>query len=133
MRPATNTWRRPMTGWWRRNPFYRRYMLRELTSIVIVAWALFLLCGVWHLAQGREAYEAWRALLARPAAIVLHAATFAAVLYHAWTWFQVMPKTLPFVRIGGRRVTDREIVGGGLAAAAIMSAALIAVALCLSR
>jgi len=28
---------RPMTGWWRRNPYFMRYMLREGTAVVVAA------------------------------------------------------------------------------------------------
>jgi hypothetical protein len=35
-----------------------------------------------------------------------------------------MPKTLPFVRLAGRRVPDRAIVAGAAAAAVVASLAL---------
>ena len=131
--PAIRTYRRPMTGWWKRNPWYRAYMLRELTSIVIVAYALFLLCGLYHLAHGPEAWNQWQARLASPLSIVLHAFVFVVMVYHAWTWFAVMPKTMPFVRLGGRRVADAAIVRGGLAAGIAAFAVLVALAYWLAR
>jgi fumarate reductase subunit C len=125
--PAIRTHRRPMAGWWRKNPFYLWYMLREASCVFIVGYALWLLCGVLHAVQGRAAYARWRALLDQPLSIALHAVTLAIVLYHAWTWFKVMPKTLPFVRVGGKRVADSTIVGTGVAAAAVLSALLFVV------
>jgi fumarate reductase subunit C len=116
-----------MRGWWRRNPFYRRYMLREATALFVALYALVLLVGLARLAQGREAYEAWRAALATPAALGFHAVALAALVYHAWTWFAVMPKTLPFLTLGGRRISDRAIVAAGAAAAVVASIALFAV------
>ena len=121
------TYVRPMHGWWRRNPFYRRYMLREATALFVAAYAVVLLVGLARLAQGRAAYEAWRAALATPAALAFHAVVLAAFVYHAWTWFAVMPKTLPFVTIGGRRLSDRAIVVTGLCAACVASVALFLV------
>ena len=44
------------------------------------------------------------------------------MLYHSWTWFKVMPKTLPFLRLGGKRVPDFLIVSSGIAASAVLSA-----------
>ena len=123
---AVNTYKRSMDGWWRRNPFYYGYMVRELSSVIIIAYALLLLCGVYHLVQGRAPYEAWIALLRQPLAIWLHVAALAIVTYHAWTWFKVMPKTLPFVRIGGKRVSDNAIIASGCVAAVILSALLFA-------
>lgn len=119
------TYVRPMRAWWRRNPFYRAYMLREATALFVALYALVLLVGLARLAQGRAAYEAWRAALTTPPALAFHAVALAAFVYHAWSWFAVMPKTLPFIRLAGRPVPDRAIVATGLAAAVIASAVLL--------
>ena len=119
------TYVRPMTAWWwRRNPFYRWYMVREASCVFITAYALELLVGLARLAQGRAAFEAWRESLASPGAVVFHVVTLAFVAYHAWTWFNVMPKTLPFVRLGGRRVPDRMIVVTAIGSAVAASIAV---------
>ena len=115
------TYVRPMRAWWRRNPFYRAYMLREGTALFVAAYAVVLLVGLARLAQGRAAYEAWRAALTSPLALGFHVVALAAFVYHAWTWFAVMPKTLPFVTLGGRRVSDRAIVTSGVIAACAAS------------
>jgi fumarate reductase subunit C len=54
-------------------------------------------------------------------------------VYHAWTWFKVMPKTLPFVRLGGTRLSDGTIVASGVVAAIVVSVVLFGVALWLAR
>jgi fumarate reductase subunit C len=115
---------RPVRGWWRRNPFYRAYIVREASCVAVIAYALMLLAGLACLARGREAFDAWRGLLASPWSIGLHLLALVLFLYHAWTWFAVMPKTLPFVRLAGRRVPDRAIVAGAAAAAVVASLAL---------
>lgn len=120
------TYVRPMAGWWRRNPFYLWYMLREASCVFVTAYALVLLVGLARLAQGRAAFDAWRDSLASPLAIAFHATALVLVLYHAWTWFKVMPRTLPFVRLGGLRVPDRLIVVAGVASAAAASIAVFA-------
>lgn len=119
------TYMRPMAGWWRRNPFYLWYTLREWSAFFLTGYALVLLSGLGRLVQGEAQYEAWRSSLASPAALVFHAVAFALVLYHAWTWFKVMHKTLPFVRIGGRRVPDRAIFAGGVAGSVLLSLLLL--------
>ena len=111
-----------MGAWWRRNPFYGWYMLRELSCVFVTAYAALLLWGLSRLVQGRTAYEAWRESLASPPALLFHVIALALVTYHAWTWFKVMPKTLPFITLAGRRVTDQAIVATGVAAAVIASA-----------
>ena len=119
------TYVRPMTPWWwRRNPFYVWYMVREASCVFITAYALVLLTGLFRLYQGQSRFDAWRESLASPGAIVFHAVTLVFVLYHAWTWFKVMPKTLPFVRLGGWRVSDQVIVAAGATSAAAASIAV---------
>jgi len=122
------TYIRPMGSWWRRLPFYRRYMVREATCIAVIAYALVLLTGLWRLTQGQEAFDAWRAALATPPALLAHVVLLAAFVFHAWTWFEVMPKTLPIVRMGGKRVADATIVRSGVAAATVASVLLLALA-----
>jgi fumarate reductase subunit C len=110
-----NTYKRPMAGWWKRNPFYLWYMLREASCLFITAYALVLLWGLYRLLQGRAFFEQWLNGLSSPIALAFHAAALVLVAYHAWTWFKIMPKTLPFVRVAGRRVPDAAIVAGGVA------------------
>ena len=50
---------RSMDGWWRRDPFFVRYMIREATAVFVAAYALVLLFGLVRLSQGEVAYEAW--------------------------------------------------------------------------
>jgi fumarate reductase subunit C len=122
--PAIKLYRRPMAGWWRKNPFYMWYMLREASCVFVAGYALVLLWGLFQLVRGQATFDAWRAALASPWSIALHLVALLFVLYHAWTWFKVMPKTIPFVRVGGKRVPDDAIIGAGVAAAGILSALL---------
>jgi len=59
--------------------------------------------------------------LTRPWVIVLNCMVLVLVGWHAWTWFEVMPKTLPFISVAGRRVSDRAIVTAGATAAVVAS------------
>ncbi|HYL25975.1 MAG TPA: fumarate reductase subunit C [Burkholderiales bacterium] len=114
------TYQRPVTAWWwRRNPYYVWYMVREASCVVVTIYALILLVGLARLRQGEVAYEDWLERLSRPWAIGYHALAFVLVSYHAWTWFKIMPKTLPRVP-----VPDRAIVAAGVAAIGACSALL---------
>jgi fumarate reductase subunit C len=115
------TYTRTMSGWWRRNPFYLWYTLREWSAFFLTGYALVLLVGLARLAQGEAQYEAWRSSLASPGAIIFHIAAMLIVLYHAWTWFKVMHKTLPFLYVGGRRLPDSAIFAAGIAASVVLS------------
>jgi len=52
------TYVRPMRGWWRRNPYFVRYMIREGSSVFLAIYALILLVGLWRLSQGQAAWDA---------------------------------------------------------------------------
>ena len=55
---------RPMQGWWRRDPFFVRYMVREATALSSsLVYAIVLLVGVVRLAQGEAAWNGWLAAL----------------------------------------------------------------------
>ena len=114
-----------MDGWWRRDPFFIRYMIREATAVLVVAYAAVLLLGVTHLAQGESAYERWLAALRSPWSLALHLVLFAGLVYHTWSWFQIMPKTMPPISIGGKRLQPAVITATGLVAAALASLALL--------
>jgi fumarate reductase subunit C len=117
--PAIKTYKRPVDGWWRRNPFYTWYMVREGSSVFVTVYALILLTGLWRLTQGQEAFDAWRASLASPIALVFHILALWMFIMHTLSWFKVMPKTMPFVRIGGKRVPDQTIINAGKIAAVV--------------
>jgi fumarate reductase subunit C len=116
---------RPMNGWWRRDPFFVRYMIRETTAVLVVAYAVVLLCGLINLARGEAAYDRWLAALASPWSLALHALLLAGFVYHTWSWFLIMPKTMPLLFVGGRKVAPAVITGAGLAIATIICLALI--------
>lgn len=120
------TYVRPMAGWWRRNPVFLIYMAREVTAVFVAAYALVLLAGLLRLAQGPAAFEQWLEGLRSPGSIAFHVLLFAVFAYHTWSWFTIMPKTMPPVVVGGRKLAPAAITALGLAASAIASIALYA-------
>ena len=107
---------RPMDGWWRRNPFFVRYMIREGSAVFLAAYAIILLVGLFRLSQGQAAYDAWFAALTHPLSILFHWLALLTVSYHAYTWWKVAPKTAPDLRFGGRPFPEMFITAGGLLA-----------------
>lgn len=120
------TYVRPMQGWWRRDSFFLWYMARELTAPFVALYSVILLITVMRLAQGRESFEAWVGSLRSDGFIILHVVLFLVFLYHTWTWFKIMPKTMPPVVVGGKRLAPAAITGAGIAAAAVFSIAMLA-------
>jgi fumarate reductase subunit C len=110
------TYVRPMDGWWRRNPYFVRYMVREGSSVFLAAYAVILLIGLLRLSQGPAAWDAWRGVLGQPLSIVFHWLALLTVSYHAYTWWKVAPKTAPDLRVGGRPLPEIVVTAGGVLA-----------------
>ena len=121
-------YQRSMKGWWRRDPFFVRYMIREVTAFIVAAYAIVLLVGVLALSRGAAAWNGWLAALRTRPSVVLHVLMLLAMIYHTWSWFEIMPKTMPALRVGGKRVAPATIIAGGLVAAVIASLALFGLA-----
>jgi fumarate reductase subunit C len=117
-----------MAGWWKRDPFFMRYMARELTAFAVAAYAIVLAVGVLRLSQGEAAWNGWLAALRSPGSVLLHLVLLAAMVEHAKSWFEIMPKTLPMIFIRGRRLAASTITRAGWAATLAVSAAVYALA-----
>jgi len=106
--------------WWLGASRYRRYMVRELTSLLIGAFAFTLIVGLWRLSQGAQAFAAWLDAMHSPAGLAFNGITLAAALYHSVTWFNVAPKAIS-VRIGVSRLPDSIISGAHYACWVLVS------------
>jgi len=96
--------------WWFGASRYRRYMMRELTSLFLGTYAITLLVGLWRLSQGAEAFNAWLAAMHSPPGVVFSVLMLMAALYHSTTWFNVTPKAMA-LRFGAYKLPDAIIIG----------------------
>ncbi len=120
---------RPMAGWWRKNPFFIEYMIHEATALFVALYALILLISVMRLADGPTAWNQWVEFLTSPLAVLTHMLVLVAFLYHTWTWFNIMPRTLPPIMVGGKRVAAATITRVGLACAAVACIGVLIIAI----
>jgi succinate dehydrogenase subunit C len=130
---ARRPYMRPMEGWWRRNAYFKKYMAREVTAFFVAAYALVLLAGLIRLSQGEAAFGEWLEGLKSGWSIAAHAGLFLVFLYHTYSFFEIMPKTMPPVVVGGKRLSRVAVTNLGLAAAGIASVAVLAIARILAR
>ena len=119
---------RPMGGWWRRDPYFVRYMVREATAVAVLVYTIVLTVGVVRLAQGEAAWNGWLQALRSPWSLLLHAVLLVSMAVHAKSWFEIMPKTMPMMVIGGRRVSAAAITRGGWVATLVASIVLLMLA-----
>ena len=111
---------RPMSGWWLKNPFYIKYMVREATSIFVGIYAVVLLEGLMAVAEGETDFNNWLAAMHSPLAIGFHIVALAAALYHTVTWFSVAPKVAPILFIGKKRIQPSAITAAQYVVAVIV-------------
>ena len=114
-----------MRGWWKRDPYYIRYLAMEATSLLIAAYTLILLFGLLRLSQGEAAFNGWLAALRSPLSIAMHVILLLAFAYHSYSWFKVMPKTLPAIYWRGEKLPQRLITHIGLAVAVVVNLLVI--------
>lgn len=117
---------RPMQGWWRRDPFFVKYMIREVTAVAVLVYAIILMVGVVRLSQGADAFNGWLAALKTPGSILLHLVLLASMMVHAKSWFDIMPKTMPLLFMGGHRVEGSTITRTGYVVTIIATVLVLA-------
>ncbi|MBI5278725.1 MAG: fumarate reductase subunit C [Burkholderiales bacterium] len=119
---------RPMTGWWKRDPFFVAYMWRELTAFAVLGYAIVLAVGFVRLSQGEAAFNGWLGAVRSPLSVVMHLVFLVSFVVHSMSWFEIMPKTMPMMFVGGKRLAGSAITHAGYAAAVVASLALLALA-----
>ena len=120
---------RPMPGWWKHNPFFVRYMVREVTAVAVWIYALILTVGVMRLGQGEAAWNAWLLALKSPLSLGLHLVLLISMVVHTQSWFEIMPKTMAPIVVNGERLSAARIqrTGWSVAAAVFVLTMVIAV------
>jgi fumarate reductase subunit C len=117
---------RSMDGWWKKNPFFIEYVLHESTAIFVLAYALVLLGGLVCLGRGEASWNAWLEFLKSAPVVALHLILLVEIVYHAFSWFKLLPVTLPPIRLGNRPVQAGLLVKGGVVASIASSILLFA-------
>ena len=129
-RPAYTDYRprwlrpRPSTYWWLERPAYLVFILRELSSIFIAWFVVYLLLLVRAVSLGDARYQRFLAWSLHPVVLVLNAVTLVFVLFHAVTWFNLAPKAM-VVHLRGKRVPGSLISGSNYAAWAAATALVL--------
>ena len=99
------------------------------TALAVLVYAIVLTVGVVRLAQGEAAFDGWLRALRSPASLLLHAVLLLSMVVHAHSWFEIMPKTMPIIVVGGRRLAARTIQRAGWAATVAVTVVVFALAL----
>ena len=107
--PYVRPW--PKTTWYMRDGRYKKYMLREVTCLLVGFYSFFLVCVLAILAGGSE--QAWNDFLASQQngfMVAFHAvALLFYLVYMTFDWFKLAPKAMP-LQLGEQKAPDMYIV-----------------------
>jgi fumarate reductase subunit C len=101
---------RMSTYWWLGRRSYLAFIVRELSSIFVGWFAVYLLLLVRAVSRGETRYQEFLAWSGTPAVLTLNIVSLFFIVYHAITWFNLAPKAM-VVRMGGTRVPGFLIAG----------------------
>jgi fumarate reductase subunit C len=107
----------PKASWYLHSARYRRYMLREVTCLLVGFYCVLLILALAALASGSA--DRWNAFLQsqqNAAMIAFHAvALIYYLVYMTFDWFKLAPKAMP-VQLGEKKLPGSVIVIGHYAA-----------------
>ena len=112
--------------WWKDSTFYRLYMVREATVLPLIFFTLFLTAGLASLVMGENAWNSWLSFMQNPLVIAINFVALLGSLFHAFTFFNMMPQVMP-IRIKGKLLDKKLIVGAQWGAVAVISAIVLMV------
>ena len=87
---VTRTYRRPFPGsWWLKKGSYFIFMMRELSSVFVALYSIFLIIQFCSVSEGPEKYNAWLVVSQSWWMILIHVVIGVFVLLHMITWFRI--------------------------------------------
>jgi succinate dehydrogenase subunit C len=121
MRPISVTW-------WLQRWAYTKFMIRDVTSIFIAGYCVFLMVMMCRANQGAEAFRAFYESLRSPLSVVLHAIALIFAVIHSVTFFNLTPRVIVLFR-GDEKVPEGIIAGLHYAMWGVVSLVLLILAL----
>lgn len=109
------------TFWWLKRRSYLVFVLRELSSVFVAWFVVYLLLLVTAIGTGSADYQRFLDWSGQPWVVVLNAVSLLFVLLHVVTWFGLAPRAI-VVRLGDRRVPPRAILAGHYLVWVVLSA-----------
>ncbi len=117
-------YRRPISiWWWTKKRTYFMFVMRELSSIFIAWFVVYLTLFVRAIGQGEAAYDDFLDTASAPWLVVINLVAFAFLVLHTVTWFMLTPKAM-VIDVRGRRVPAAAILGGQYLGLIVVSAVI---------
>ncbi len=118
-------WYRPRmsTYWWMKRRSHRAFIARELSSVFVAWFVVYILLLVRAVSGGDASYQRFLSWSESGGIVLLNAISLLFVVYHAVTWFNLAPQAM-VVHLRGKRVPGTWISGSNYVAWAVVSLAL---------
>jgi succinate dehydrogenase subunit C len=101
---APVTYRQPVSRlWWLKKRTYFLFVMRELSSVFVGWFAVFLMIMVFAIGRGEASYQRFLNWAASPVVIVINVVALAFSVLHTVTWF-ILTSQAMVVRFRGRQV-----------------------------
>ena len=97
------------TLWWLHRRSYLVFVLRELSSVFVAWYVVFLLLLAHAVGRGNHAYERFLRWAENPWVIAVNVIALIFVVFHALTWFNLTPKAM-VVRLRGKRLPPLSMI-----------------------
>jgi len=121
---SRNPYVRPVstTTWYMRNGRYKVYVMRELSSFLVMFYSFLTLFGLAALAASAERWNDFLASQQSTGMSVFHAlALLYFMFYQTFPWFKLAPKAMP-IQLGEKKLPDNYIIIGHYVAWVLVSA-----------
>jgi succinate dehydrogenase subunit C len=107
---APTTYRQPVSRlWFMKKRTYFIFVLRELSSVFVGWFAVYLMVMLLAIGRGPAAYQNFLNWAASPVVVIVNVVALAFLILHTVTWFVLTPQAME-VRLGGRQVARVKMV-----------------------
>lgn len=113
--PPISTW------WWLKKRSYFVFAMREISSIFMAWFAVFLLMLLYATGSGEDSYQTFLDWASNPWVVVINMVALLFVVLHTVTWFNLTPHATA-VRVRGQRLPDWLIIASQYVGLATVSA-----------
>ncbi len=107
--------------WWLERRSYVLFVLRELSSVFIAWFVVFLLLLVNAVGDGEASYQKFLDWSGQWWVVALNVITLLFVLLHVVTWFALAPRAM-VIKVRGRRLPPMQVVAAHYLAWLVLSA-----------
>jgi len=107
--------------WWLERRSYVLFVLRELSSVFIAWFVVFLLLLINAVSDGEASYQKFLDWSGQWWVVAINVIAMLFVLLHAVTWFALAPRAM-VIKVRGSRLPPRQVVAAHYLAWLVLSA-----------